>query len=60
MDRANPDKRRGREAPDEKRVFSCPVCAYEPHRVIVILDTTHRNRTVRVFECECGELIWDD
>ena len=60
MGRADPDKRPGREVRDNNRIFSCPVCACEPLRVIFILDSTQRDRTVRLFKCECGELIWDD
>jgi hypothetical protein len=40
MGRADPDK--------------YPVRTSEPLRVIIILDTTRRDRAVRVFECACG------
>jgi formate dehydrogenase maturation protein FdhE len=58
MGRADPDKRPGNGARDDDR-FVCPACASEPLRVIIILDTS-RGRAVRLFKCECGELIWDD
>ncbi len=58
---ADPDRSPGSDARDNNRVVVfCPACASEPLRVIVILDTTRRDRTVRLFKCECGELIWDD
>jgi hypothetical protein len=60
MGGADPDKRPVRQARDSERPFSCPACAREPFKVIFILDTTRRDRTVRLFKCECGELIWDD
>lgn len=60
MGRADSDMRSGLEAREGEREFCCPVCAYEPQQVIVILDTTQRDRAVRLFKCECGELIWDD
>lgn len=55
---ADPDKRPGNKARDDDRFF-CSTCASKPLRVIVILDT-RKGRTVRLFKCECGELIWDD
>lgn len=55
---ADPDKRPGNKARDDEPLF-CSACASELLRVIVILDT-RRGRTVRLFKCECGELIWDD
>jgi hypothetical protein len=39
----------GRVDPDKY-----PVRASEPLRVIIILDTTRRDRAARVFECACG------
>lgn len=59
MDCRDPDKRPGREAPDDDRGFLCPACAVEPERVIIILDT-RKGKPVRLFKCDCGELIWDD
>ena len=57
---ANPDERPGNLARDENRIVFCPSCSSEPLRVIFILDTTQRDRIVRLFKCECGELIWED
>ncbi len=49
-----------RQVRDNDRVLLCPLCASEPLGVIVILDTSQRDRTVSLFTCQCGELIWDD
>ena len=64
MDRQDdPGKRPGsgaREGAQESdRAILCPTCALEPTRVIVLLDT-RKGKTVRLFKCECGELVWDD
>jgi hypothetical protein len=59
MSCADPDKRKDREVRNDARRFFCAACATEPWRVIVILDTRN-GKTVRLFKCECGELIWDD
>lgn len=58
MTRVDAEKRPSKSARDSDR-FSCPACALEPLRFIIILDTCN-GRTVRLFKCECGELIWDD
>jgi len=54
MDHA--EELRFNEAQDD--VF-CPTCTRKPDVVIPILDT-RRGRTVRMFLCECGEIVWDD
>lgn len=58
MSRADAEKRPKKGARDNNR-FSCPACALELLRFIIILDTC-KGQTVRLFKCECGELIWDD
>ena len=58
MARADHEKRPIKGARDNDR-FCCPACALEPLRFIIILDT-RKGQTVRLFKCECGELIWDD
>lgn len=60
MIRTNLDKRADHAGRDNGRVLSCPACAREPLRLIIILDSTHGDRSVRLFKCECGELVWDD
>jgi len=58
MDRTDPGKRLGEEAQDDDIVF-CPTCTLRPRLIISILDT-RKGRTVRMFECRCGEIVWDD
>lgn len=59
MDRRDADMRRNHAARDKDRAFSCPACASAPTGVVVILDTS-KGKAVRLFECRCGELVWDD
>jgi hypothetical protein len=60
MDRRDPDKHPGSKARDDDDTgLLCPSCASEPARAIAILDTS-KGKTVRLFRCQCGELIWDD
>jgi formate dehydrogenase maturation protein FdhE len=61
MDCRDPDKRSSHAAQDHIRAWPCPACASTPTRpgVIVILDT-RKGKAVRLFRCQCGELIWDD
>jgi formate dehydrogenase maturation protein FdhE len=59
MDCRDPDKRRGHGAPNTDRAFLCPACASAPTRPVVILDT-RKGKTIRMFECQCGEIVWDD
>lgn len=37
----------------------CPACAAFPHLTAKLLDTQN-GRTVRLYQCQCGERIWDD
>jgi formate dehydrogenase maturation protein FdhE len=59
MESRDPDKRSAYPARDNERLMSCPACASVPTRAIIILDT-RKGKTVRLFRCQCGELIWDD
>ncbi len=58
MDRIDPRKRLGKEAQDDDTFF-CPTCASRPRLIISILDS-RKGKTVRIFECRCGEIVWDD
>ena len=57
MDRADPDKRPDGGTRGNDRI--CPTCDSDSLRAAVILDT-RKGKTVRVFKCQCGELIWGD
>jgi formate dehydrogenase maturation protein FdhE len=59
MDRADPNKRSGNEAQDDDLIVFCPTCASQPRLLIAILDS-RKGKTVRLFECQCGEVVWDD
>jgi hypothetical protein len=59
MDRSDQDRRLGWEAHQNDNVFFCPTCASRPRLRIAILDS-RKGRTVRLFECRCGEIVWDD
>jgi hypothetical protein len=37
----------------------CTACGARPHLIQTLLDTRH-GKSVRVFECKCGKLIWED
>jgi hypothetical protein len=58
MDRTDPGKRLDRGVQDDD-IILCPTCASRPRLIISILDT-RKGRTVRLFECRCGEVVWDD
>jgi formate dehydrogenase maturation protein FdhE len=61
MDRADSEQHvndRVQNQNDERIIF-CPTCASNPDLIISMLDTC-KGRTVRLFECQCGEVIWDD
>ena len=59
MDRTEPERRLGREAQENDDVFFCPTCALRPRLRIAILDS-RKGRAVRMLECRCGEIVWDD
>lgn len=37
----------------------CPTCAALPRLTQSILDP-RKGRTVRLYQCQCGERVWDD
>jgi len=37
----------------------CTNCGARPHLVKTLLDTRY-GKSVRMFECKCGKLIWED
>jgi hypothetical protein len=37
----------------------CPTCAALPRLTQSILDP-RKGRTVRLYQCQCGERMWDD
>ncbi|WP_298253594.1 hypothetical protein [Bradyrhizobium sp.] len=37
----------------------CPACAAFSHLAAKLLDTQN-GKTVRLYQCQCGERIWDD
>jgi hypothetical protein len=37
----------------------CTNCGAPPHLIQTLLDTRH-GKSVRLFECKCGKLIWED
>jgi hypothetical protein len=59
MGSIEPEMRPGNEAGDDDHVIFCPTCALQPRLLIAILDS-RKGKTVHVFECKCGEVIWDD
>jgi DNA-directed RNA polymerase subunit RPC12/RpoP len=42
-----------------KEEFRCIRCGDRPNIVQIMLDP-RRGKTLRVYECRCGERIWDD
>jgi formate dehydrogenase maturation protein FdhE len=59
MDRADSERRSDNKVREDERMLFCPACASTPNLVISILDS-RKGRTVRLFECGCGEIIWDE
>jgi formate dehydrogenase maturation protein FdhE len=59
MARTDSSQLSDKEVRDEDHVVFCPVCASRPRLVISILDA-RRSKMARVFECRCGEVVWDD
>jgi formate dehydrogenase maturation protein FdhE len=59
MDRADSERQSDRKVQKEERTTFCPACASTPDLVVSILDS-RKGRVVRLFECKCGEMIWDD
>ena len=42
---------------NEKQKF-CPRCAAEPRLFLSLLDSRNGEQ-YRVFECQCGKIVWD-
>jgi len=59
MDRVDSERHSDSRVNKDERIIFCPSCASNPDLIVSILDTL-KGRTVRLFECSCGELIWDD
>ena len=59
MDCTDPEKLSDNEARDDDFVAFCPTCASRPRLVIAILDSS-KGKMVRMFECQCGEIVWDE
>ena len=59
MDRADSERQSDRKVQKEERTTICPACASTPDLIVSILDS-RKGRVVRLFECKCGEMIWDD
>ena len=58
MDSIDLAERLGRETREDDGLL-CPKCAIRLQLVIKLLDSC-KGKTVRMFRCECGELVWDD
>jgi hypothetical protein len=58
MGNSDPEKRPGNETRDDEVMF-CAKCALQLRLLIALLDS-RKSKTVRVFECQCGEVVWDD
>jgi hypothetical protein len=59
---SEPDRSGGAEynAPSNSRQDrNCPRCRAQPQLVHRLLDTRNGRETL-LFQCECGERIWDD
>jgi hypothetical protein len=58
MDHNDPTRRAGIELRNEKQIF-CPRCAAEPRLFLSLLDS-RKGEKYRVFECQCGKIIWEE
>jgi len=50
------------EAP-KREIYSrvlCPACRAFAWRVVQQLLDVKRSKTIRLYQCRCGEYIWDD
>jgi formate dehydrogenase maturation protein FdhE len=59
MDRADSEPQSDSTVQNDERMIFCPICASIPNLIVSMLDTC-KGRTVRLYECQCGEVIWDD
>ena len=55
------DKKEAERIKPSQREFvpRCPACAAFPKFELPILNPS-TGRTVRLYQCECGQRIWDD
>jgi hypothetical protein len=44
---------------ETKEELKCIRCGHRPTIVQIMLDP-RRGKTFRIYECQCGERIWDD
>jgi hypothetical protein len=51
-------RRVGNQTRNQKQIF-CPRCPAKPHLFLSLLDS-RKGEQYRVFECQCGEIIWDE
>jgi hypothetical protein len=58
VDRARRVEHSGSKAREDEDEF-CPRCATRPRLIIAMLDS-RKGKTVYLFECRCGERIWQD
>ena len=49
----------GEETEETKEELRCIRCGDRPNIVQIMLDP-RRGKTLRMYECRCGERIWDD
>jgi hypothetical protein len=57
MEHDDPTRRAGNETRNKEQIF-CPRCAAEPRLFLSLLDP-RKGEQYQVFECQCGEIVWD-
>jgi hypothetical protein len=60
MDSTDPDKYSDNKTRDDELIIFCPTCASSQPRLLIAILDSRKGKTVRVFECQCGEVVWDD
>jgi hypothetical protein len=46
---------------DRQTTAVCPRCGKRTRLVVKTMDSTKKeDREIRVYECECGQVVWDD
>jgi len=60
MDGTAPEKYSDNKARDDELIVFCPTCACSQPRLIIAILDSRKGQTVCVFECQCGEVVWDD
>ena len=51
------DERSKQQLPDTRK--RCPTCAAFP-RIVQQMLAPRTGKTVKLYQCQCGERIWDD